>query len=193
VKTSYGKRCFSAWQPWERGNSRGAALVTKPQHHSKVIWGALSHLAAPERQSVLLQTLTAAGVRMSSKKARWLGENYDRIVAGGGPAALKAHLQSLQGRDSKVAFLRTFRGVGHKYARNMLMDVYHADFRDSIAIDLRIQKISKALGIHFRTYTEGEQFYLTVAHAVGLNGWEFDRLLYRFTDDVIAAVPAVSF
>ena len=50
------------------------------------------------------------------------------------------------------------------------MDVYHPDFRDSIAIDWRIEKISRALGVTFGSYLEEEQFYLHAAHAAGLNG-----------------------
>ena len=55
------------------------------------------------------------------------------------------------------------------------MDVYHEDFRDSIALDLRIKAISEALGLSFSSYTEHERFYLDVAREAGLNGWELDR------------------
>lgn len=61
-----------------------------------------------------------------------------------------------------------------------MMDVYHEDFRGSIAIDVRIKAISTALGVSFNTYEEHEQFYLDVAAEAGLNGWELDRLLFWF-------------
>jgi hypothetical protein len=78
-----------------------------------------------------------------------------------------------------------FPGIGPKYARNIMMDVYHDDFRESIALDVRIQAISKALGLSFPSYAAQEQFYLDVAHEAGLNGWELDRLLFNFRQVVM--------
>jgi len=86
-----------------------------------------------------------------------------------------------------MKFLKTFTGIGDKYARNMMMDVYHEEFRDSIAIDSRIKGLSKAWGL-VRAYDEHERFYLGVARAAGLNGWELDRLLYNFHDEFVARV-----
>lgn len=61
-----------------------------------------------------------------------------------------------------------------------MMDVYHEDFRDSIALDVRILAISKKLELSFSSYTEHEKFYLDVAREAELNGWELDRLLFNF-------------
>jgi hypothetical protein len=60
------------------------------------------------------------------------------------------------------------------------MDVYHPDFRDSIAIDARIKSLSASLGLHFASYADHEQFYLGVAREAGLNGWELDRLIFNY-------------
>ena len=65
------------------------------------------------------------------------------------------------------------------------MDAHHREFRDSIAYDERLKKVAKALGLKFGRYEEAEQFFLDVADASGLNGWELDRLLYNGTDDVL--------
>ena len=67
-----------------------------------------------------------------------------------------------------------------------MMDVYHEDFRNSIAIDVRIASISAALGLAFRNYAEHEKFYLEVAKDAGINGWELDRLLFNFKDEFMA-------
>jgi hypothetical protein len=67
-----------------------------------------------------------------------------------------------------------------------MMDVYHEEFRDSIALDVRIKAISEALGLSFATYVEHESFYLAVARQAGLNGWELDRLLFNFRREVEA-------
>ena len=44
-------------------------------------------------------------------------------------------------------------GIGDKYARNIMMDVYHEDFRDSIAVDARIKAVSERLGLSFASYS----------------------------------------
>ena len=46
-----------------------------------------------------------------------------------------------------MAFSREFKGIGAKYSRNIMMDTYHPEFRDSIAIDQRIKKVSRTLGL----------------------------------------------
>lgn len=71
-----------------------------------------------------------------------------------------------------------------KYARNIMMDVYHKDFRNSIALDARIKGISSALGLKFSSYAEHESFYLNVARDAGINGWDLDRLLFNFRKEV---------
>ena len=67
-----------------------------------------------------------------------------------------------------------------------MMDVYHPEFRDSIAVDIRIQKISDELGLQFENYADHEFFYVDSAHRAGLNGWEIDRLLYNYNTEVIS-------
>lgn len=66
-----------------------------------------------------------------------------------------------------------------------MMDVYHEDFRDSIAVDVRIKRISDAWGLSFPSYEEHENFYLSVATDAGLNGWELDRLMFNFTNEFL--------
>lgn len=171
------------------GNSRGAALVKDPKIRATVQFNRLRKLTLAARAKAIREALYAAKVRMPDRKTEWLMENFDRIVAEGGPAKVKAKLESCPGRDAKIAYLRSFRGIGDKYARNILMDVYHPDFRDSIAYDERLKKVSKALGVEFGgDYHAAERFFLEVAHMAGLNGWELDRLLYWETERVIRAL-----
>jgi hypothetical protein len=170
------------------GRSMGAVgLIRNPDLHSKVTYEALAKLSPHERRRTLKETLRAAKwVRMPDRKAEWLYSAFNRISSEmGGIAEAKQVLLARAGQEAKMQFLRTFDGIGPKYSRNMLMDVYHPDFRDSIAIDQRIQSISKALGLSFKNYDDHERFYLSVAHDAGLNGWELDRLMYRFTKDFL--------
>ena len=70
----------------------------------------------------------------------------------------------------------------------MMMDVYQEDFRESIAIDSRIKSISTALGVRFDNYADHENFYLDVAHLAGMNGWELDRLMFNFQNEILVAI-----
>jgi hypothetical protein len=90
------------------------------------------------------------------------------------------------GREAKIAFMKRFHVVGPKYARNIWIDAYHPDFRNTIAVDLRIRKITEALGHSFKTYEEEERLYQDIAKAADLQGWEVDRLLYKYTDRFLA-------
>lgn len=171
------------------GNSRGAVLVHNPQIHATVRFDALRELSRDARRDAIETALRAAKVRMPSVKTRWLVENFDRIVADGGLQAVKDRLSECRGIAAKLRFLRTFKGIGQKYARNLMMDVYHPDFRDSIAVDVRIKSVSARLGLAFTRYADEEKFYLCVARRAGLSGWELDRLLYNFTADVVSGLP----
>jgi hypothetical protein len=75
-----------------------------------------------------------------------------------------------------------------------MMIVYHEDFRDSVAIDSRIQSISKMLGLSYspQQYVAHESFYLDVAKRAGVNGWELDRLIFNFRGEVEAMLRAAS-
>jgi len=172
------------------GNSRGARLMREPDLHDRVTYGVVAELSSKRRRAVLRNTLAAAPVRMADKKADWLCSNFRRIRRDGGPGAVKAALCACSGRDGKIAFLRTFEGIGEKYARNILMDAYHREFRHSIAFDERLKKVARALGLKFGTYAEAERFFLDAARSAGLTGWELDRLLYNATDDVLAKIAS---
>lgn len=122
---------------------------------------------------------------MPDRKAAWLVEDFDRIVQFGGPKQAKAELFKRNGREAKMQFWREFKGIGKKYARNIMMDIYHPDFRNFIAVDARIGRITQKLGLSFKTYEDEEQFYLTVAKQSELEGWDLDRIMYRFRDLIL--------
>src|SRR5262249_1141473 len=121
---------------WERllgsfstmGNSRGARLMSDPLLHDRVTYERIARLGPEERLRVLSDPLAAAPVRMAKRKAVWLCVNFERISRDGGPSKVKTDLCSCKGRDAKIEFLDSFTGIGDKYARNILMDVYHPAF-----------------------------------------------------------------
>jgi hypothetical protein len=174
------------------GNVRGwDGLIGNTENYEKVTYEALSKLSAARRLSRLEETLLKAKVRMPNKKAGWLAENFNRIKEMGGPEAAKEALLSKPDRNEKIKFLKAFSGIGDKYARNIMMDVYHPDFRDSIAIDARIEGITEMLGLEFKKYDEHERFYVEAAHEAGLTGWELDRLMFNFTEEVVEKLKEV--
>lgn len=169
------------------GNSRGAkGLIANQERYARVTFPVLASLSSAERLARLEETLAAAGVRMPKKKAAWLATNFDRIQAMGGLQAASEQALAQPGTVAKITFLQQFDGIGDKYARNIWMDVYHPDFRGTVAIDERIKAMAKALGVHFRTYDEHERFYQDIARDAGLEAWEVDRLLYNFRDEILA-------
>jgi hypothetical protein len=169
------------------GNSRGASgLIRNKDNYKRVTFEALRRKGTKKsRLKELRAVLHAARVRMPDKKAVWLAEDFDRVALLGGPKQAKEDLFKRNGCEGKMQFWREFKGIGKKYARNIMMDAYHPDFRNSIAVDARIKRISQKLGLSFKTYEDEEQFYLTVATRSGLEGWDLDRIMYRFRDSIL--------
>lgn len=168
------------------GNSRGwEGLIKTPENYQRVTWSALEPLSQVEREQVIDETLRDAKVRMPSKKAGMLARNFTAIKELGGPVAAKEKLFAAEGKRGKIRFLRGFEGIGPKYARNTMMDLYHEEFRESIAVDARIKSVSIALGVEFPNYQEHEGFYCAVAREANLEAWEVDRVMYWFTEEVL--------
>ena len=155
-------------------------LIGNQDNYRSVTYPVLTALSPEARKQQVKQICRVARIRMPDRKANFILACFDYVQQLGGPEKAKSRLLAECGRDAKIRFLQTFPGIGPKYARNIMMDVYHEDFRDSIALDVRILAISKKLGLSFSTYTDHEEFYLDVAREAGLNGWELDRLLFNF-------------
>ena len=136
------------------GSVRGAQLVHDRKLHSCVTYAAWEKRRPSEREKILGNALREAKVRRYAIKTGYLAENFARIKADGGPAGVKRDLISCRGTEAKIKFLKTFRSIGDKYAWNLMMDVYHPDFRDTIALDVRVNKFVTALQLTFHGYRE---------------------------------------
>lgn len=159
-------------------------LIGDKSNYQRVTYNVLAAFSPEERRTQVQRVCREAGIRMPDKKADYILRCFDYVKLLGGPEIAKAKLLAQPGREAKIHFLQTFPGIGPKYARNIMMDVYHEDFRNSIALDVRIKAISEALGLSFSSYAEHESFYLKVAKEAGINGWELDRLLFNFREEV---------
>lgn len=170
------------------GRASGAKGMKREYH--RVSYDALLKLAPAKRKKVVHEVCQDAKIRMPDKKARYILDCFDHVKRMGGPESARKLLVARRGKEAKMRFLDEFPGIGPKYARNIMMDVYHRDFRDSIALDARIKSISRLLGLKFTDaeYLAHEAFYIEVARMAGLNGWELDRLLFNFGDDVKTAI-----
>jgi hypothetical protein len=168
------------------GGVRGGVL----QHDRRVSFSALRACnKATDREGRITRALHDARVRYPDKKRPWLLENFRIIVDSGGQKAVKDELEARPDCDAKINFLKsTFWGIGPKYARNMMMDVYHPDFQESIAVDSRLQEILDVFALSFLDYEDKENFLLEVAHKARLNGWQLDRLMFGHRDAVLVAL-----
>lgn len=160
-------------------------LIGNKENYAKLNFENLSHLSDQDREILIHTTCRDAKIRMPSKKAEYIISCFNYIQSLGGLAATNSKLFNTDSKTEKINFLKSFHGIGPKYARNIMMDVYHEDFRESIAIDIRIKNISNFLGIEFQDYSQHEKFYLDVAHSAQINGWELDRLLFNFNDEIM--------
>lgn len=177
---------FSTW-----GGSRGwAGLIGTRENYERVTFEALSRLDPESRVRELEEVFLVAGVRYARMKAPLMSKNHDLVAEMGGPEEAKRLAFAQEGRAAKIAFMKRFHGVRHKYSRNIWMDSYHPDFRDAVAVDERIKKVTEALGYSFPSYDEYERFYQGVAAEVGLEPWEVDRLLYNHLDEFLTAIRA---
>jgi hypothetical protein len=158
-------------------------LIGNKRNYDALRYPVLESLSSDERSEQVRRTCRNAGIRMPEMKAGYILGCFAAIRGMGGPEAARARLLAQHGREGKIRFLKALPGIGDKYARNIMMDVYHEEFRDSIAVDSRIKSISDLLGLEFPTYAEHEAFYLAAAREAGLNGWELDRLLFNFLAD----------
>lgn len=176
------------------GNSRGYdGLFGNPENYKRITFEALSVLLPEDRLRVLTETLSAATVRMPDRKAEWLAADFEQIRTMGGPAKAKVALLSEPGRDAKIAFLKRLSGIGDKYARNIFMNVYHPEFRQSIAVDSRIESVLAELVVNdLKGYDAQERFLLDAARTAGIDGWDLDRMLYHFKYEVLARLGAGS-
>jgi len=167
------------------GRSSGLeGLINNRSNYRRVTYEAITAIPESKRLAEIKTVCWAAKIRMPDLKADYIHGCYAQVRDMGGPEAAKARLLTQPGREGKIRFLKALRGIGDKYARNIMMDVYHEEFRDSIAVDVRIKAVSESLGVTFGSYAAHEAFYLSVAKLAGINGWELDRILYNFQREI---------
>ena len=171
------------------GSSVGyAGLIDDPDNYSRVTFEAIEALDPAQRVAEVEAVMRRAKVRYPGQKAERLVQNFEIMREMGGPKKARDLLLEQPGREGKMAFLKRFKNIGDKYSRDILMDVYHPEFRDSIALDTRVKGVTVALGLEFSSYEAHEQFYLDVARRAGIDGWTVDRLIYNWRGEVLRGI-----
>jgi hypothetical protein len=173
------------------GNSRDTdQSLLSDEHYQALTFEALNESAPEERQRRLEETFRQAGVTAAEQKAEWAADNHVRIAALGGIEKARKTALSQKGQRGKIAFMKRFRGIGDKQAKGIWMDVFHQDFRNTIAIDERTRQLAAAAGHSFTSPEEQEKFFIEVGQEAGLTGWEVDRLVSNFRDHFLKALGA---
>jgi hypothetical protein len=181
---------FSTW-----GNSRGwHGLVGNQENYRQICYEELDTLSDAERKQRLINVCRAAKIRMPDKKADYLNINFTKIRAKGGVVALGQSIMACQSEVEIFKQLKSFKGIGDKYARNMMMDLADPRFTHNIAIDHRINKVLEMMGVQ-GSYEEQEKYLLDLVSEMnieGLDGWSLDRLMYWYLDEVVQAIHSQS-
>lgn len=140
------------------GNSRWYhGLIGNKENYNQVDYRYICNIPADQLEDHLATVLWKA-----KKKAHWLKNNFDTIQPHWWVEEVKKIAENTHWTVKKIAFLKNFQWIWDKYARNIRMDVYHDDFHNTIALDERIRKISKALGLWKMKYPEEENIYLDI-------------------------------
>ncbi len=168
-------------------------LMLEYTNYKKVMWSAVKDIPTEQLKQHFDTVLKDAKVRdQSGQKGEWLTVNRDKIVREHGDAkSCSIFAAALRGKDAKIAFASSFKGLGPKYQRNFWMDLLDPDFEDCIAIDSRIEEISKTIGIPneiTNNYEMHENLYLSIASELNMTGWRLDRLMFNFNKTIVQRI-----
>ena len=154
----------------------------RPRYDEELSWRALESVSDNERQ----RRFETVGLYWR-RTATSLEGLYRSIRDKGGPALFREKLSTMDAAEI-IIFWKSFSGIGDKYARNIMMDVYDPRFRNGyFAIDRRITGLLPVLGYdgHHR-YEAQEAFLNSLASRIGIESWELDRLLYQADREIKA-------
>jgi hypothetical protein len=163
-------------------------LIGNMRNYEKLKYESLLKMTPGARARHVQQICVKAKVRMPNRKTSYILRCFEQVKSLGGPELAKQKLLAEKGKTAKISFLKQFHGIGDKYARNIMMDVYHQDFRDSIAVDARIRSFSAQVGLSFNTYEQYETFYKEIAKSAGINAWELDRILFNYGKEFLKRI-----
>ncbi|MBK7055468.1 MAG: hypothetical protein IPH52_10505 [Leptospiraceae bacterium] len=127
------------------GNAKRAKKILENEElYNNIKYDNIKKLPINEVRKIINKTIRNAKIgtgRVSpERKADFLFRNFVLLQNMGGCEKVSSFLLNIKGKESKIIFLSLFNGISQKYARNIFMDIYHEEFRYSIAVDERIKK-----------------------------------------------------
>jgi len=108
---------------------------------------------------------------------------FQYIFRNGGPCNAAMIYLAIEDGALRMIYLRTFRGIGAKYSRNIPMDVRDELVLDSVALDHRLHALLDVVedAPSRSPYTLREEYLRGVCAEVRLpDMWFLDRLLYNY-------------
>lgn len=148
------------------------------RHGAALRWDAVCALSDADRAR-LFGSLPNPRFRAATTIA--LEQGFRRIREEGGPEGVLRRYEALATATARVAYWRSYAGVGAKYGRNIPMDVHDPLVQSHLALDHRLHAILDAIeGAPPRQrYREREAFLIGLGERAGIPGaWCLDRLLY---------------
>lgn len=145
-------------------------------------WNNVCALSDDDRKRLFLEL---PNPRFRDRVASFVEQVFHRFRVAGGPAAIRREYEAA---GDRVAYLRTFPGIGEKYARNIPMDICDPVVTKRFALDHRLKRLLfQHLQRHFN-YQEGEDFLNEVARLLGTDSSSLDRVLYAQEKEIEEAL-----
>ncbi|MAL84311.1 hypothetical protein IG389_07875 [Idiomarina abyssalis] len=158
--------------------------IKRKKYGNALRWSSIEKLPDNER-STLFNDLPNPRRRHIAVPA--LESAFQCISEAGGPKVVASHYEALQTGKARMKYLRTFKGIGAKYSRNIPMDIYDEFVLDGAALDSRLNELLDMIdGVPTKSQYERRENYLrsVCAEAMLPNMWYLDRMLYNFNDEI---------
>jgi hypothetical protein len=164
--------------------------VKRRRYGNRLRWPAVFALDEAERDA-LFHALPNPHRRHVARPG--LHAAFRRIRDAGGPEVMAQQYFALPGARDRIRFLRTFHGIGAKYARNIPLDIYDEAVLDHAALDNRLHNLlDRVQGAPPRgSYRQREEYLRGIREEAALpNLWFLDRLLYGQYDSLLGSLSA---
>lgn len=158
--------------------------IKRKKYGDALRWNSVKRLSASERAALFNELPNPRRRHISAPSLEYAFQYIDKA---GGPEVAASEYEAIQTGDERMKFLRTFKGIGAKYSRNIPMDIYDEFVLDSAALDSRLNKLLDMIdGAPAKSQYEGRENYLrsVCVEAKIPNMWYLDRMLYNFNDEI---------
>ncbi|MCX6186489.1 MAG: hypothetical protein NTU43_05755 [Bacteroidetes bacterium] len=164
------------------GNANGYIhLILNSENYELIKYDTLISLEDKEIFNNISFGFNNAKLRYANNKINYMVYNFNLIKQRGGLVVFQDLINTAPTVHQKIAYLKLFKGIGDKYARNIMMDKMDPLFINNIAIDSRLQKILTKLEVDTNNqYEQNEALLAEIAKEAFIPAWELDRLLYNF-------------